>query len=169
MSDKNEDINLNTKDEERIFLLTCNNSVTSLEKGSRLRQHYLNLVRLNNIFRAFLANYELNEFEKDQKDLLKSLIDIESRKNRFISKEDFTAIKKALVTFDSILESAEPKDVAFVVDFVKNNDRTSRYVVYENKSLKSNKERKARLTAAVATRKAVKEVFDSFRKNTKTT
>ena len=169
MSDQSDEVNLKVKNEEKIFLLTCSNSVTSLEKGSRLRQHYLNLVRLNNMFRAFLANYELNEFEKDQKDLLKSLIDIESRKNRFISKEDFTAIKKALVTFDNILESAEPKDVAFVIDFVKNNDRTSRYVVYENKSLKSNKERKARLTTAVATRKAVKEVFDSFKKNTMTT
>ena len=169
MSDQSDYDNLKVKNEEKIFLLTCSNSVTSLEKGSRLRQHYLNLVRLNNLFRAFLVNYELKEFEQDQLDLLRSLIDIESRKNRFISKGDFIAIKKALVTFDSILESAEPKDVAFIVDFVKNNDRTSRYVVYEHKSLKSNKERKARLTAAVATRKAVKEVFDSFRKNTKVT
>lgn len=167
MSDQSDYDNLKIKNEEKIFLMTCANSAMSLEKGSRLRQHYLNLVRLNNLFRAFLANYELKEFEQDQMDLLESLIDIESRKNRFISKGDFIAIKKALVTFDSILESAEPKDVAFIVDFVKNNDRTSRYVVYEHKSLKSNKEREARLATAAATKKAIKEAVDSVKKNAK--
>ena len=118
----------------KMILDETRGAIVAILKNSKPRIHYLRLVMMNNIMRAFLTLYTLeDEYEQAQKALLKTLIDVEARKNRAW----FTADKAVLVStfelFDILLGSATDEQLNEIVRFVDENREAGKWRLYRNK------------------------------------
>lgn len=83
-------------------------AIDSIRKGSKLRMHYLTLVVMNNVFRAFVTMYELDpKYKLAQESLLKVLCDMEGRKNRVILRNEYILLDIAHDLYEEILISTE--------------------------------------------------------------
>lgn len=113
-------------------------SVKAIEKGSKLRKHMLNMVSMNNIMRAFIYNYELDEeYIGAQEKLLKVIVTVEGRKDRKFFLNDIEILKEVVEKYDTLLYSATDEQVSEIAEFVKNNEGECKYIVKHGKELKS--------------------------------
>ena len=65
------------------LLFDANAAVAGILKNSKLRIHYIKLVVMNDIMRAFVHLYKLDEkYDTAQADLLRVLTEVEARKDR---------------------------------------------------------------------------------------
>lgn len=115
-------------------------ALDALKKGSKIRSNYLSLVEMNNIYRAFVHNYNLDkEFKDVQASLLKVLLDIEARKNRAIFKNEFPILENGIEKFKILVESVDCNEFENLLQFVKDNSHTSKWIISSKKELKSSR------------------------------
>ena len=84
----------------------ANLAARAVRAGTKLRKHYLNLTKANNIFLAIYVHYDLEaEYGATQKMFLKALIDVEARKNRAWLKDDLNAVDLGVAAYTTLLQS----------------------------------------------------------------
>ncbi len=116
------------------LLVEVKHSAKALKSNSKIRGHYLNMVTMCNLLRAFIVNYELDpKYTEVQKALLKTLCDVESRKNRVYFTNDHAVIAAAIEVYETILESAENADINEMFAFIEKNEEQSKWVLYKDK------------------------------------
>lgn len=109
-------------------------SITAVKMGSKLRSHYLELVRMNNIFRAINTLYKVDDtFVQSQKDLLKILLDVESRKNRAWFTVEVIRLFDILEDYRAIVSTFEPDQLNEVLQYVADNSKTNAWLVTAKK------------------------------------
>lgn len=109
-------------------------SMTAVKMGSKLRSHYLELVRMNNIFRAINTLYKVDDaFVQSQKDLLKILLDVESRKNRAWFTVEVIRLFDILEDYRAIVSTFGPDQLNEVLQYVADNSKTNAWLVTAKK------------------------------------
>lgn len=117
-------------------------ALRNFKKGSKLRDHYIKLVMMNNIFRAFVVAYELPpEYKVAQEGLLQALKDVEARKNRAVFLGDQQKLDKAFELYRNLVESSEPHELIDMVEFVDHQRDEGRWIVSERKTFQKIRKR----------------------------
>ncbi len=125
-------INVINKDS---LINTAKESAKALSKKSKLRVHYLNMVFVNNVIRAFVIKFILdNSIKEKQLELLKTLCDIESRKNRDIFKNDIKVIDESVILYEDLLYSADEEQIFDIINFVNANNGEGSWIVTKHKN-----------------------------------
>ena len=110
------------------------NAAKALKSRSKLRSHYIALVDVNNLFRAFVVVYELdNSYTEIQEKLLKVLTNIEARKNRAIFTNEHFIILEAIEKFKDILLSCDEDQFMQAVEIVKTYNDQAKFVISRKK------------------------------------
>lgn len=122
------------REDIQLVLKDTREAVVGINKNSKLRMHYLRLVMMNNIMKAFVVLYEVDkEFIKKQEVLLETLKRVEQRKNRQWFTSDKIAVQVALESFVEIMESAQEDQFLEVMQTVETNKYTNSWIVYKDK------------------------------------
>ena len=79
----------------------------AVQKGSKLRDHYIKLVVMNNIMRAFVVAYKMPA--------------------------EFQASQEALHAYETIIESSDEEMIAEMLEFVNYNREQGRWAIMKNK------------------------------------
>ena len=117
------------------LLFDANAAVTGILKNSKLRIHYIKLVVMNNIMRAFVALYKLDEkYKEAQKDLLDTLVRVESRKDRCWFNQDKQTLIKAHTCYCELMESISNKDLFELMQYVEANQNTGQHLIIRQKT-----------------------------------
>ena len=112
----------------------ANHALLQITKGSKLRAHYLNLIKANNLLRAIVVKYDLEaEYLVTQKMFLKALIDVEARKNRAWLKDDLNAVDLAVSAYTDLLKSLTDEQFEEIMKFVDLNATSNKHLVYSKK------------------------------------
>ena len=106
----------------------------AVQKGSKLRDHYIKLVVMNNIMRAFVVAYKMPaEFQASQEAFLETLVRVESRKNRAWLTSDLIVVQEALHAYETIIESSDEEMIAEMLEFVNYNREQGRWAIMKKK------------------------------------
>ena len=117
------------------LLFDANSAVTGILKNSKLRTHYIKLVVMNNIMRAFVHLYKLDEkYMTAQKELLRVLTETEARKDRTWFKQDKETLVKSHTLYCELMESISNEDLFELMQFVEFSQNTGSYLVTRHKS-----------------------------------
>lgn len=117
------------------MLEDAKHAIKSFKKGSKLRDHYLKLVVMNNIFRAYVVAYDLPpEYKAAQEGLLKVLRDVEARRNRAVFLPEHKVLDNAYEHYQTLLDSSEPHEVREMVEFVDHQRDAGRWIVSQRKT-----------------------------------
>ena len=117
------------------LLFDANAAVTGILKNSKLRTHYIKLVVMNNIMRAFVHLYKLDEkYMTAQKELLRVLTETEARKDRTWFKQDKETLVKSHTLYCELMESISNEDLFELMQFVEFSQNTGSYLVTRHKS-----------------------------------
>lgn len=117
------------------LLFDANAAVTGILKNSKLRTHYIKLVVMNNIMRAFVHLYKLDEkYMTAQKELLRVLTEVEARKDRTWFKQDKETLVKSHTLYCELMESISNEDLFELMQFVEFSQNTGSYLVTRHKS-----------------------------------
>ena len=117
------------------LLFDANAAVTGILKNSKLRTHYIKLVVMNNIMRAFVHLYKLDEkYMTAQKELLRVLAEVEARKDRTWFKQDKETLVKSHTLYCELMESISNEDLFELMQFVEFSQNTDSYLVTRHKS-----------------------------------
>lgn len=117
------------------MLQDAEHAIKSFKKGSKLRDHYLKLVVMNNVFRAFVVIYELPpEYKEAQEALLKVLRTVEARKNRAVFLNEHPVLDAAFDLYRVLLDSAESRELQEIVEFVDHQREAGRWLVSKRKT-----------------------------------
>lgn len=115
-------------------------SITAVQKGSKLRNHYRNFIQMNNVMRAFIVHYDIElRFKTQQEALLVVLLNVEARKNRQYLITEINVLIESLKAYDEIISSATEEQLNEMVLFVESNSTDCKYIVTHAKSLKSSR------------------------------
>lgn len=118
----------------KLILDDTKNAIKAIQKNSKLRTHFLKLVMMNNIMRAFSTLYTLDtEYVQAQLALFKVLVDVESRKNRAWFTAEKALLDTTFVLFDILLGSATAEQLNEIVCFVDENRNAGKWCLYRNK------------------------------------
>ncbi len=118
----------------KMILEDTKEAIKAIQKNSKLRIHFLKLVMMNNIMRAFTTLYTLDvEYDKVQKALLKVLIDVEARKNRAWFTAEKALLDSTFVHFDILLGSATDEQLNEIVCFVDENRDAGKWCLHRKK------------------------------------
>ena len=117
------------------MLEDAEHALKGFKKGSKLRDHYLKLVVMNNVFRAYVVAYELPpEYKEAQEGLLTVLRVVEGRRNRSVLLTDHAALNKAMEYYRILLDSSEPHELREMVEFVEHQRDAGRWIVSQRKT-----------------------------------
>lgn len=109
-------------------------AIAGINKNSKLRAHYLKLVMMNNIMRAFVTIYDIDsKYKTSQEALLDTLKRVEARKNRLWLTSDKIAVEEAFINYKEILDSATEEQLKHVLEFVDYNRNEGRWLVRSKK------------------------------------
>ena len=109
-------------------------ALEALKKGSKLRIHYLKLVMMNNIFRAFVELYTLDpKYKNAQILVLNALLDVEGRKNRKFLTGEFIALYEALDLYKDLMVSSDPQQLTEVLLYINAYRSEGKWGVLRNK------------------------------------
>jgi hypothetical protein len=112
----------------------ANLAARAVRAGTKLRKHYLNLTKANNIFLAIYVHYDLEaEYGATQKMFLKALIDVEARKNRAWLNDDLNAVDLAVTAYTDLLKSLTDEQFEEIMKFVDLNATSNKHLVYSKK------------------------------------
>ena len=112
----------------------ANNAARSVRKGSKLRAHYLNLVKANNLLRAIVVKYDLEaEYTVTQKMFLKALCDVEARRNRQWFTIDLNAVNLGVSALTDLVQSLTDEQFQEITKFVADNALNNKHLVYTKK------------------------------------
>lgn len=119
------------------LLFDANAAVAGILKNSKLRMHYIKLVVMNNIMRAFVHLYKLDEkYITAQKELLRVLTETEVRKDRTWFKQDKETLVKSHTLYCELMESISNEELFELMQFVEQNQFSNDYIVTKQKSWK---------------------------------
>lgn len=117
------------------LLFDANAAVTGILKNSKLKMHYIKLVVMNNIMRAFVHLYKLDEkYATAQKELFRVLTEVEARKDRTWFKQDKETLVKSHTLYCELMESISNEDLFELMQFVEFSQNTGSYLVTRRKS-----------------------------------
>ena len=123
------DAQLILDDARKATLATC--------KNSKLRAHYLKLVMMNNIMRAFVTMYDLNtSYRYAQEALLNALCRVETRRDRAWFTSDKVALEEALFLYEELITAADEEQLREVMEYVEFNRDAGQWGVLSRKSIK---------------------------------
>lgn len=109
-------------------------ALTGVKKGSKLRDHYIKLVVMNNIMRAFVTVYDMpKDFKNRQEAFLETLVRVESRKNRAWLTSDLIAVQEALQAYETLIDSSSEEMIAEMLEFVNYNREQGRWAIMKKK------------------------------------
>lgn len=112
----------------------ANYALLQITKGSKLRAHYLNLIKANNLLRAIVVKYDLEaEYLVTQKMFLKALCDVEARKNRQWFTVDLNAVDLGVSAFTDLVQSLTDEQFEEIEKFISELALDSKYLVYSKK------------------------------------
>ena len=112
----------------------ANHAAQAVRKGTKLRSHYLNLIKTNNIMRAIVVKYDLEaEYLVTQEMLLKALRDVEARKNRQWFTVDLNAVDLGVSAFTDLVQSLTDEQFEEIEKFISELALDSKYLVYSKK------------------------------------
>ena len=112
----------------------ANRAAQAVRKGSKLRSHYLNLVKANNLLRAIVVKYDLEvEYLVTQKMFLKALCDVEARKNRQWFTIDLNAVNLGVSALTDLVQSLTDEQFQEITKFVADNALNNKHLVYTKK------------------------------------
>lgn len=116
------------------LLFDANAAVTGILKNSKLRMHYIKLIVMNNIMRAFVHLYKLDEkYNTAQSDLLRVLTEVEARKDRSWFKQDKETLVKSHTLYCELMESISNEDLFELMQYVEANQHTGSRIVFKRK------------------------------------
>lgn len=102
-----------------LMLSDARKAAEALGKNSKLRAHYIKLTVMNNVLRAFVYLYKLEQkYTNAQEALLRMLCNVESRKNRIFLTSDKIILHDALVAYEEILHSCTDDQLKEVLQLV---------------------------------------------------
>ena len=120
--------------EKEDLIQRAKEALAGVKKGSKLRDHYIKLVVMNNIMRAFVTVYDMpKDFKNRQDALLEALIRVESRKNRMWFTSDLIVVQEALQAYETLIESSSEEMIAEMLDFVNYNREQGRWAIMKKK------------------------------------
>lgn len=103
-------------------------------KNSKVRTHYLKLVLMCNVMRAFWVAYSLPaDFGLTQEAFLSTLVRVEERKRRDWMTADKIAVTYALEWYTVLLHSATEEQIEEMVEYVDYNRAESKWAIREKK------------------------------------
>ena len=112
----------------------ANRAAQAVRKGSKLRSHYLNLVKANNLLRAIVVKYDLEaEYLVTQKMFLKALCDVEARRNRQWFTIDLNAVNLGVSVLTYLVQSLTDEQFEEITKFVADNALDNKHLVYSKK------------------------------------
>ena len=112
----------------------ANHALLQITKGSKLRAHYLNLIKANNLLRAIVVKYDLEaEYLVTQKMFLKALCDVEARKNRQWFTIDLNAVNLGVSVLTYLVQSLTDEQFEEITKFVADNALNNKHLVYSKK------------------------------------
>jgi hypothetical protein len=117
------------------MLQDAEHALKGFKKGSKLRDHYLKLVVMNNVFRAYVVIYELPpEYKEAQEGLLKVLRTVEGRRNRAVFLNEHPLLDAAFDKYRTLLDSSEPHEITEILEFVDHQRDAGRWIVSHRKT-----------------------------------
>lgn len=109
-------------------------AVQGINKNSRLRIHYIKLMVMNNIMRAFITHYEVdNDFVSGQLALLETLKRVESSKARTWFTADKICLQQAFTLFCGVMESVDNQQLLEIMQYVESNSGDAKWLVHAKK------------------------------------
>ena len=112
----------------------ANHAAQAVRKGTKLRSHYLNLIKTNYIMRAIVVKYDLEaEYLVTQEMFLKALRDVEARKNRQWFTVDLNAVDLGVSAFTDLVQSLTDEQFEEIEKFISELALDSKYLVYSKK------------------------------------
>lgn len=109
-------------------------AVQGINKNSRLRIHYIKLVMMNNIMRAFITHYDIQkDFVSGQLALLETLKRVESSKTRSWSTADKICLQQAFTLFCSVMEAVDNEQLLEIMQYVESNANSGKWLIYAKK------------------------------------
>lgn len=121
-------------DNKTVMIENASSAVRSIIKNSKLREHYINLAKMNNVMRAFITTYHLSsEHKLKQEQLLDTLCTVEARKNRAWFTIDKIRIQEALSVYVQILESSSNEQIQEIISFVDKHNTDGKWLIHKNK------------------------------------
>ena len=112
----------------------ANHAAQAVRKSSKLRSHYLNLVKACNLMRAIVVKYDLEaEYMVTQEMFLKALCDVEARRNRQWFTIDLNAVNLGVSAFTDLVQSLTDEQFEEITKFVADNALNNKHLVYTKK------------------------------------
>lgn len=113
-------------------------AIAAIGKNSKLRAHYLKLVMMNNIMRAFVVIYDLEDrYDRVRSVLTETLCRVEARKDRAWFTSDKIALQQAFELYEELLLSSEEEQLHEIMQFVESNREGGRWAVLSKKTIKA--------------------------------
>lgn len=107
-------------------------AVRGVSKNSRLRSHYIELVKINNIMRVFVTQYKLDpSYKASQESLLDVLLKVEARKNRVWLTAEKIVLQDVLKAYEELISCSSQQDIIDVITFVEDNKNDSKWIVFK--------------------------------------
>lgn len=117
------------------ILTDTETAIKAVCKNSKLRNHFIRLVLMNNIFKAFIVLFSLDDsYSEQQHALLKVLIRVEQRRDRQWLTVDKIILNQAFSMFITLLSSATEEQLSEVIGFIENNNMSSQWLVTRHKT-----------------------------------
>lgn len=109
-------------------------AIAAINKNSKLRAHFLKIVMMNNIMRAFVTKYQLDKsYTVTQQALLEVIIKVESRRDRCWFRSDKIILLDAYNAYYDLLVSATDDQLNEIMRMVDENRTEGKWLVYKAK------------------------------------
>lgn len=109
-------------------------AIAAINKNSKLRAHFLKIVMMNNIMRAFVTKYQLDKsYTVAQQALLEVIVNVESRRDRCWFRSDKIILLDAYNSYYDLLVSATDDQLNEIMRMVDENRTEGKWLVYKAK------------------------------------
>lgn len=109
-------------------------ALAAVKKNSKLRDHLIKLVVMNNIMRAFVVVYDMPaDFKARQEVFQATLVRVQARKNRLWLTSDLICAQEAVHAYELLIESSTEEQIAEMLEFVNFNRSEGRWGILTDK------------------------------------
>lgn len=109
-------------------------ALAAVKKNSKLRDHLIKLVVMNNIMRAFVTVYDMPaDFKATQQVFQETLTRVQARKNRLWLTSDLIGAQEAVHAYELLIESSSEEQIAEMLEFVNFNRSEGRWGILTDK------------------------------------
>lgn len=109
-------------------------ALAGVKKNSKLRDHLIRLVVMQNIMRAFVTVYQMPaDFTAKQAAFLETLTRVQNRKNRLWLTSDLICAQEAVNAYETLIESSSEEQIAEMLEFVNYNREQGHWAIMKKK------------------------------------